>query len=480
MKIILISLHGLFRGRDLEIGRDADNGGQIVYVMELARALQSHPDVESVTLLTRLIDDPVLSADYAQPVERVDDKFTIRRIAFGGPRHQLKETLWDDLDEFVVKAETLIRAEGLAPDLLHSHYADAGYAAVALSGRLGCPFVHTGHSLGRRKLEKLLLSGKDREGSMAKFRFEKRFAAEEATLRNSAFVICSTRQEIESYGDYENAGAARYEVFAPGIDLERFAPSSRVRLSEERRRVRRKLKRELSRFLRRPEKPMVLALCRPNQKKNLQGLIAAYATSPQLRAKANLVVFSGQRDDLADMGEAERETIFDMLAQMDRYDLYGQIALPKKHDPGLEVPELYRLAAEVGGVFANVAFDEPFGLTLLEAAASGLPLVATNQGGPTEILQNLGNGLLVDPTDKTAIQQALLKVLSDSTLRRTLAEKGLSRLSWHYGWEAHVAHYVETIKPLIAERPVRAAERTPQAIRRRARFLCAGRMKQAA
>ncbi len=88
MNILLLSLHGLFRGRDLEIGRDADNGGQIVYVMELARALEQHPDVENVILITRLIDDPALSADYAQPVERVSEKFTIRRVAFGGPRYR--------------------------------------------------------------------------------------------------------------------------------------------------------------------------------------------------------------------------------------------------------------------------------------------------------------------------------------------------------------------------------------------------------
>ena len=37
--IVLISVHGLVRGHDLELGRDADTGGQIKYVVELARAL---------------------------------------------------------------------------------------------------------------------------------------------------------------------------------------------------------------------------------------------------------------------------------------------------------------------------------------------------------------------------------------------------------------------------------------------------------
>ena len=168
---------------------------------------------------------------------------------------------------------------------------------------------------------------------------------------------------------------------------------------------------------------MILAVCRPDQKKNLQGLIAAYATQPELRAKANLIVCAGQRDDVTDLASGERETIVDMLTLLDRHDLYGQMALPKRHDPDLEVPELYRLAAETGGVFANVAFDEPFGLTLLEAAASGLPVIATNQGGPIEILSKLGNGELVDPTDSEAIQRAMMKVLNEPRLQRGVRRK---------------------------------------------------------
>jgi sucrose-phosphate synthase len=51
--IVLISVHGLIRGHDLELGRDADTGGQTKYVVELARALGERADVEKVVLLTR-------------------------------------------------------------------------------------------------------------------------------------------------------------------------------------------------------------------------------------------------------------------------------------------------------------------------------------------------------------------------------------------------------------------------------------------
>lgn len=61
--IALISVHGLVRGRDPELGRDANTGGQIKYVLELARALARAKEVASVDVLTRLIQDPRVGAN---------------------------------------------------------------------------------------------------------------------------------------------------------------------------------------------------------------------------------------------------------------------------------------------------------------------------------------------------------------------------------------------------------------------------------
>ena len=59
--LLLISVHGLIRGQDLELGRDADTGGQTLYVVELARALGERDDVERVDLVTRRVVDPAVS-----------------------------------------------------------------------------------------------------------------------------------------------------------------------------------------------------------------------------------------------------------------------------------------------------------------------------------------------------------------------------------------------------------------------------------
>ena len=83
-------------------------------------------------------------------------------------------------------------------------------------------------------------------------------------------------------------------------------------------------------------------------------------------------------------------------------DLYGKVAYPKHHRPD-DVSLLYRLAALSRGIFVNPALTEPFGLTLIEAAASGLPIVATEDGGPQDIIGHCHNGLLIDPLDSEAM-----------------------------------------------------------------------------
>ena len=81
--LLLISIHGLIRGRDLELGRDADTGGQTLYVVELARALGECDEVERVDLVTRRVVDPTVDDDYARREEPLSDKVRIVRSDAG-------------------------------------------------------------------------------------------------------------------------------------------------------------------------------------------------------------------------------------------------------------------------------------------------------------------------------------------------------------------------------------------------------------
>ena len=180
--IQLYSIHGLIRGNNLELGRDADTGGQTKYVLELAKTLSGDKRVGKVELVTRQIKDKKVSEDYSVPVEKINDKLSIIRIRCGGGKYIRKELLWNFLEEFVDKSIKHIKSSGRMPDVIHSHYADAGYVCTEITKFFGIPFIHTGHSLGRDKRRKLLSDGLDEKEIEKRYKINHRIDVEESII----------------------------------------------------------------------------------------------------------------------------------------------------------------------------------------------------------------------------------------------------------------------------------------------------------
>ena len=453
--LVLISIHGLIRSHDLELGRDADTGGQTKYVVDLARALAEHDDIGQVDLITRRVIDASVGDDYAVSIEALSSKARIVRIDAGPDEYLPKEQLWDHLDSFMDNLTNWLNTQAHMPDLVHSHYADAGYVGVRLANLLGVPLIHTGHSLGRDKRKRLLAMGLPHDEIEHTYNMVRRIDAEEEILANADLVITSTHNEIESqYGLYNYYDPKRMSVIPPGTDLILFHPSQENEKTS--------FANQLSRFLNDPDKPLILALSRPDERKNILTLIEAFGESPLLQQAANLLIVAGTRDDIRDMEAGAQSVLTHILVLIDSYDLYGKVALPKKHRSD-EVPAIYRLVAASHGVFINPALTEPFGLTLLEAAASGLPIVATENGGPVDIIKNCRNGELVNPLDKSEIIKALLKLIQNRKVWLQAASNGIKGVSQYYSWQAHVKTYIEKINalpgkhlPIPGKRPTRA------------------------
>lgn len=441
--ILMISMHGLIRSENLELGRDADTGGQITYVVELARALGKHPSVEKVDLLTRRIEDNNLAPDYRIAEEPLGPHARIIRLPCGPRRYLRKELLWPHLDQMVDQCLNFLRSQGgRLPDLLHTHYADAGYVGQQLSLLLGIPQIHTGHSLGHPKRERLLSSGRKASAIERQFNFERRIAAEESVLAHASMIVTSTQQEIdEQYSLYHHFDHQRFCVIPPGTDTTRFSPPDRRKISSS-------LQQNIDRFFADPAKPLILTICRPEVRKNLKGLVTAFGKNPGLQQQANLLIVAGTRDDIRELEEAQQEVMQDLLLDIDRYDLWGKVAIPK-HISQDDIPELYRLAARRYGVFVNAALTEPFGLTLIEAAASGLPFVAPDDGGPRDIVRNCRSGLLSNTLESEAIAQSLKEVLSDRKRWRHWARNGLNGIKRHYNWPAHVNTYMKQVRQVL-------------------------------
>lgn len=441
--LIMLSVHGLLRGHALELGRDADTGGQIKYVVELARTVGKLPDIWRVDLLTRLVAAPDTHPDYAVETEELAERARICRIRAGPAEEYLpKEALWDHLDTFVDNVLAFIRGSERTPDIIHSHYADAGHVGSRLAHILGVPLIHTGHSLGRVKRRRLLATGLSSDEIDQRYNMARRIEAEELTLASADRVVTSTHQEIEEqYGLYDHYQPGHMRVIPPGTDLELFHPPRGQEWETP-------IGEQIRRFLREPDKPLVLALSRPDPRKNISALLDAYGESARLQQLANLLIVAGNRDDVADMEDGARDVLVDLLMAIDRHDLYGKVAYPKHHQAG-QVPTIYRIASLSRGIFVNPALTEPFGLTLIEAAASQLPIVATEDGGPRDIVNNCQNGLLIDPLDSRAIAAALLTLLEDTQKRDTYAENGLRGVREHYSWQAHAQRYLEVVRALV-------------------------------
>ncbi|CAH9129523.1 unnamed protein product [Cuscuta epithymum] len=512
--IVLVSLHGLVRGENMELGRDSDTGGQIKYVVELAKALAKMPEVYRVDLLTRQVSSPEVDSSYGEPAEMLNIGCPseaggdsdggseigesagayIIRIPFG-PRDKYlrKEVLWPHIQEFVDGALTHIlnmsktlgeqighddeKQQPIWPYVIHGHYADAGDSVALLSGALNVPMVLTGHSLGRNKLEQLLKQGRQsKEDINSTYRIMRRIEAEELSLDAAELVITSTRQEIdEQWGLYDGFDVKiekvlrararrgvnchgrympRMEVIPPGMDfgnvvVQEDATEVDVELSSlttsdgSSPKAMPTIFSEVMRFLVNPHKPMILALSRPDPKKNLTTLVKAFGECRPLRELANLTLIMGNRDDIDEMSAGSASVLTTVLKLIDKYDLYGQVAFPKHHKQS-EVPDIYRLAAKTKGVFINPAFIEPFGLTLIEAAAHGLPLVATKNGGPVDIIRVLHNGVLVDPHDHQAIADALLKLVSEKNLWMEYRKRGWKNIHL-FSWPEHCRTYLARI-----------------------------------
>ena len=434
-RLLHLHLHGLFRSHNLELGRDADTGGQTLYVLELVRSLAARAEVDRVDVVTRLIQDRRVSADYAQPLEAIGAGAGIQRFAFGPKRYLRKELLWPYLEDLADQLVVHLQKPENRPDWIHAHYADAGYVGALLSRRLGIPLVFTGHSLGREKQRRLLAGGGDHQQLEQTYSISRRIDAEELALAHADLVITSTRQECDQqYSRYGRFRADRAQVVPPGVDARRFHPGSAAAEVSE-------VEGLLNPFLRQPELPPLLAISRAVRRKNIPALVEAFGRSAVLRQRHNLVLVLGCREDPRQMEKQQRDVFQQVFDLVDRYDLYGRIAYPKQHRRD-QIPAIYRWAAERRGLFVNPALTEPFGLTLLEAAACGLPMVATDDGGPRDILARCDNGLLADVTDREALQDALECAGSDLQRWSRWSDNGVEAVSRHFSWDAHVCSYL--------------------------------------
>ena len=103
---------------------------------------------------------------------------------------------------------------------------------------------------------------------------------------------------------------------------------------------------------------------------------------------------------------------------------------------------------------------EAFGIVILEAWRSGTALLATDCGGPRDLIRDGHNGRLIDPQDETRFAAVLTELLADATQRQRLADEGLRSVQ-NFSWEHTARAYEDVYSALAAHEGSEPSGKTP-------------------
>ena len=247
------------------------------------------------------------------------------------------------------------------------------------------------------------------------------------TDRLSDLTTNVSRAAVERYIDVGVAPARKMRYVPNGIDLGRFAP-----VSGDRERLRRDL--ELG------DRPVLLSVGRFEPEKDHAGLLRAFAALHQTTPEAVLLV----------VGRGNLET--EVKRQAEALRLGDAVRFLGTRD---DMPALMNAA----DVFVMSSWWEGLPLVLLEASATGLPVVATAVGGNAEIVAHEVSGFIVPPRDPAALTTAMARVLRlPADERRRMGETGRARVEAEYDiertldvWESIYAGLVGRTRHAIRE-----------------------------
>ncbi|MEC9484838.1 MAG: glycosyltransferase [Candidatus Izemoplasma sp.] len=451
MRLLFLNPQGNFDRNDSYWTEHPDFGGQLVYVKEIATELAKLG--HQVDIVTRYIDDP----DFPEFNGEIDqypgiDNLRIIRLKCGPTNTFLnKEKLWPYLEEWVDHIIAFYKERNQTIDFATGHYGDGGLACAMLKDKEGIPYSFTGHSLGAQKFDKLNGNLTNYKQLDAKYNFTKRILAERTAMTYSDVIFVSTNQEKNEqythplYNHYSSGKT--FKVVPPGANTTVFAPIEESDIAKE---TTEKIDEVLARDINsdRLDLPIIIAASRLDSKKNHVGLLEAYAHDKSLQEKANILIslrgIENAFEGYEQASEDEKAILNQLMTIIKTHGLTGKVSFLNITSQ-YELADTYRYLTTKQGIFTLTALYEPFGLAPIEAMSTGLPVVVTKYGGPSNVLEKQGEtfGVLVDVKDPEDVAAGFHKLLANYHYYKT---QGRKRVLTNYTWKIAAKKYEEAIK----------------------------------
>ena len=272
-------------------------------------------------------------------------------------------------------------------DLVHAQYGyPTGLAALEVSKRLGIPNVVSiqggdGHWVGS-----CCTTHRD---------------AMRVVLEHAGALLIGSRSFAEEVQGNHGTPLSRFTIVPGAVDTSRFHPRTDWMPGE----------------LLDPDVPVLVYHGRVDRRKGALDTLDAVANLVAEGRKLRLIV-SGIGPDSDAVAARVRELNLEAHTEITGYADYDT------------APNVYSR----GDIFLSPTYAEGFSNTILEAMASGLPVVSCFAVGVVDCLRDGENGLLVTPGDIPALTQAIARLLDDAALRQRLAEAAYDEARHLYSW----------------------------------------------
>ncbi len=364
-----------------------ETGGMNVYVRELSQTLGAHGYVIDVFTRRDAADAP--------EVQPFGPNARVINITAGPPEIIAKSAIPAHLDEFEAGVLAFVAREGVAYDMLHSHYWMSGVVAMALHDRWRIPHIAMFHTLGEVK----------NRARATEHEPPSRIIAERDIAKTADRIVVASDHEKHLLTALYGADAARIAVVPCGVDLDLFTP-----IEKEVARARLGLT---------GNDRIILFVGRIEPLKGIDVLIGAAA---QLHDDENFHVVIVGGDQRA---AAEIETL---RAQAEHLGIDHHISFVGAVEHS-QLP-LYYNAADVCVV---PSYYESFGLVAIESMACGTPVIASRVGGLASTVMDGETGYLIPWRCPEPFAERLELLLANDELRASFglaARQAVERYRW--------------------------------------------------
>jgi glycosyltransferase involved in cell wall biosynthesis len=346
------------------------------------------------------IDFITSSIDSEYHLEKMGEKINIHRLPIGKNKSNLHFQSQKNLLIYSWKAyffsKKLIRQGGY--DLTHSFFTvPCGFLSLVLKWQHEIPYI-------------VSLRGADVPGYSERFSFIYIFLKPIVKMiwKNSSAVV-SNSQGLKELA-IKSRAKQEMDVIYNGIDIEEFKPVAVSTLQNDFR---------------------IICVSRITQRKGIKFLIEAVAKLSEKYPNVSLKI----------IGEGDEKKNLENFVMENKMEKFVKFLGLMPHN---QLPKEYSNA----NVFVLPSLNEGMSNTMLEALASGLPIIATDTGGTKELLNDGENGFIIKMKNSADIVEKIEELLKNKELGQKMALES-RKMAENFSWEKVASQYAEMYQKII-------------------------------